>query len=364
MTRLTRRDALLGRLLPPSIISAALFFLACGVQGPPLPPRVEQPASVKDLAVAQRGRTLELSFTLPVLATDGERLTKPLEVQVFRTVTPPGRDNPNTPTWASPWLTLPAEDLTRHTEGEKVVLPIALSAEEPQPGSTFVFAVRALTRGFRRRPVESGFSNAVQATVLDVPEPVKDLQVHAAEHALELSWSLPTRTLSGQPVSGPVAYRVFRSRTGKPGSFQVLGESSTASYHDAAFEFERTYFYKVAAVPREAGALAQSEDSAVVEITPRDVFPPAAPQGLSAIYTADAVELVWTASAEPDLASYNVYRREEAGAAQRVNPEPLRTPIFRDTSVKAEHRYAYYVTALDLTNNESVPSEEVPVETR
>lgn len=314
--------------------------------------------------MAQRGRTLELSFTLPVLATDGQRLTKPLEVQVFRTVTPPGRDNPNTPTWASPWLTLPAEDLTRHTEGKKVVFPIALSAEESQQGSTFVFAVRALTRGFRRRPVESGFSNVIQATVLDVPQPVKDLQVQAAEHALELSWSLPARTLSDQPVSGPVAYRVFRSRTGKPGSFQLLGESSTASYRDAAFEFERTLFYKVATVSREAGRLAQSEDSAVVEITPRDVFPPAAPQDLSVIYTADAVELIWAANTEPDLASYNVYRREEAGAAQRVNPEPLRTPIFRDTSVKAEHKYAYYVTALDLTNNESVPSEEIPVETR
>jgi len=314
--------------------------------------------------VAQRGRTLELSFTLPLLATDGERLTKPLEVQVFRTITPPGHDNPNTPTWASPWLTLLAEDLTRHTEGEKVVFPIVLSVEEFQQGTTFVFAVRALTRGFRRRPVESGFSNVIQATVLDVPEPVKDLQVHAAEHALELSWSLPARTLSGQPVSSPVAYRVFRSRTGKLGSFQLLGESSTASYRDAAFEFERTYFYKVATVSREVGRFAQSEDSAVVEITPRDVFPPAAPQDLSVIYTADAVELIWAANTEPDLAGYNVYRREEAGAAQRVNPEPLRTPIFRDTCVKAEHKYIYYVTARDLTNNESIPSEEVPVETR
>jgi hypothetical protein len=341
-----------------------LFFIACGVQGPPLPPRVEQPASVTDLAVAQRGRTLELSFTLPVLANDGERITKSLEVQVFRTVTPPGRGNPNTPTWASPWLTLLAEDLTRHTEGEKVVFPIALSVDEFQQGTTFVFAVRALTRGFRRRPAESGFSNVVQATVLDVPEPVKDLQVRAAERALELSWSPPGRTLGGQPVSSPVAYRVFRSRTGKPGSFQLLGESSAWSYRDAAFEFERTYFYKVAAVSREAGHLAQSEDSAVVEITRRDVFPPAAPQALSAIYTADAVELIWTANAEPDLAGYNVYRRGEAGAAQRVNPEPMRAPIFRDTSVKAEHKYVYYVTALDLTNNESAPSEEVPVETR
>jgi hypothetical protein len=316
--------------------------------------------------VAQRGRTLELSFTLPVLATDGERLSKPLEIQILRAVTPAGGDTSSTLTGLNLWLALSAEDSARCKQGEKIVFPATLSDEEFRQGrdSTLAFAVRTLTRGFRRRPVESGTSKVVHTTVLDVTEPVKDLQVQAAEHALELSWSLPARTLSGQPVSGPVAYRVFRSRTGKPGSFQLLGESSTASYRDAAFEFERTYFYKVATVSREAGRLAQSEDSAVVEITPRDVFPPAAPQDLSVIYTADAVELIWAANTEPDLAGYNVYRREEAGAAQRVNPEPLRTPIFRDTSVKAEHKYAYYVTARDLTNNESVPSEEVPVETR
>ena len=349
-----------------AIICGVLLFIACGVQGPPRPPRVEQPAPVTDLAIFQKGQTLELSFALPLLATDGERLTKPLEVQLFRAITPAGGDTPNTLAGLSLWLALPAADLARYTQDEKVIFPVTLSQDEfrEAQGATFAYAVRTLTWGFRRRPVQSEPSNVVHITLLDVPEPVKDLQVRATESALELSWSQPGRGLSGKPVSNLAGYRVYRSYTGKPGSFQLLGETHTPTYRDPQFEFERIYFYKVAAITREAGQVAESEDSPLAEITPRDVFPPAAPRALSAIYAAEAVELVWTASAEPDLAGYNVYRHEEGGPAQRVNPEILRTPIFRDISVTAGHRYLYYVTALDLTNNESAPSEEVPVETQ
>jgi hypothetical protein len=321
---------------------------------------------VTDLAVLQKGQTLELSFALPLLATDGERLTKPLEVQILRAITPAGGEAPTTAAGLDLWLTLSAEDLARYTQAGKVIFPLTLSADEfrQEQGASFAFAVRTLTRGFRRRPAKSESSQVVHTTVLDVPEPVKDLQARATESALELSWSQPARSLSGKPVSNLAGYRVYRSTTGKPGSFQLLAEPSAPSYRDAEFEFNRTYFYKVAAVLRAAGRVAESEDSPLAEITPRDTFPPAAPQGLSAIYAADAVELVWAANAEPDLSGYNVYRREEDGRPQRVNPEVLRTPIFRDSSVTAGHQYRYYVTALDLTNNESSPSEEVLVETQ
>jgi fibronectin type 3 domain-containing protein len=76
------------------------------------------------------------------------------------------------------------------------------------------------------------------------------------------------------------------------------------------------------------------------------------------------VELVWTANAEPDLAGYHVYRHEQDGPAQKLNPELVRTPIFRDGSVAARHVYLYHVTAVDLIDNESSPSEEVQVETQ
>jgi hypothetical protein len=336
------------------------------VQGPPRPPRIERPTAVTDLAVTQRGQTLELSFTLPLLATDGERLTKPLELQVFRSVTPAAHQTPNTSIGSDPWRTLLAVELTQYRQGTKIVFPVTLSEQEFRQGqgATFTFAVRSLTRGFRHRPLESALSNVAHITLLDVPKPVRDLQVRATETALELSWSPPDRSVSGEPLSGSAAYRVYRSRTGRSGPYQLLAEPAAAHYQDRDFEFNRTYFYKVAALVRQAGQVAESDSSAILEFTPHDTFPPAAPRNLAAIHVAGAVELIWAANTEADLGGYNVYRRAEGRAAEKVNPEPLRTPLFRDSSVEPGQLYFYYVTALDLTNNESPPSQEIAVETR
>ena len=94
------------------------------------------------------------------------------------------------------------------------------------------------------------------------------------------------------------------------------------------------------------------------------LFPPAPPQDVRAIYTAGAVELVWAASTEPDLAGYNVWRRENGKSAVQINKELLRTPVFRDTSVEPGHRYFYRVTAEDMSGNQSAPSEEAEIQTQ
>jgi hypothetical protein len=346
-------------------LCGALWLCACGVQGTPRPPRVEQPQRVTDLAVAQSSRTLTLSFTAPQLAADGERLTRPQELEILRAIFPPGQPAPVSGNALGLWVTVSAEELVRLAKGGKVIYPMTLTEPEyrGQLGKTLLIAVRTLTRGWRGRAVESGLSNLVRLTLLDVPRSVEDLRVVTTEHALELSWKPPARALSGEPASGISAYRVFR-RSGQPGSFVKIDETGGTVFRDTDFEFGRTYAYKVAPLMKSGTETAEGETSPAVEITPRDTFPPASPTGVSVVYTSRAVELVWTASPEPDLAGYNVYRREGSGPVQKMNRETLRTPIFRDTSVAEGRQYFYGVTALDLATNESAPAEEVSVETR
>lgn len=346
-------------------LCGAGWFTACGVQGTPRPPRVEQPQRVTDLAVIQAGRTLTLHFTAPQLAADGERLSKPQEMEILRAIFPAGQPAPTSSNALQPWLTLSAEEFAKLAKNQKVTDSITLPEAEfqQQRGKTLQIAVRTLTRAWRGRAVESPLSNVVQMTLLDVPRPVEDLRVVVTEHALELSWKPPEHALSGGPASGISAYRIYR-RSGQPGSYVKIGETGGTVFRDSDFEFGRTYAYKVAALMKVGAETAEGEESSVAEVTPRDTFPPAPPAGLSVVYTSQAVELVWTASSEPDLAGYNVYRHEGSGPAQRINREVLRTPIFRDTAVAEGRRYFYRVTALDLANNESGPSEEVSVETR
>lgn len=346
-------------------ICGGWLLFACGAQGPPRPPGVVQPERIEDLTASQRGRTLVLSFTLPRLATNGERLTKPLEVQVFRAATSPGEHPRDDPETLTAWIMLNADEVVRYTQSQKLVFPAPLSEQEVGQlrGATFSLAARALTRGFRRRPVEGELSDIVHVTLLAVSGPVENLQVRATEKELELGWSPAVTTETSAPVT-PSGYRVYRSRTGNPDSFQVLGEVTSETFRDPEFEFERAVFYKVRAIFKHDGQVAESEDSSVVPITPRDTFPPAAPTRLSCVYAAGAVELIWTANSEPDLAGYIVYRREEGGSPRRLNKELLRTPIFRDLTVEPERQYFYRATAVDLVNNEGPPSEEVQLVSR
>jgi fibronectin type 3 domain-containing protein len=192
--------------------------------------------------------------------------------------------------------------------------------------------------------------------VLQVPDAIEGLQATATEKAIVLSWKAPD-----QPVT---AYRLFRSPTGKADSFRVIAETSGLVYHDSNFEFGRSYFYRISALVQGDGSTAASEASQPVEITLRDTFSPKPPQGLTAVYTTEAVELIWSASSEVDLRGYMVYRREEGLSQVKVTPEPLSTPIFRDRNVTAGKNYTYRVTAVDSSGNESDFSEEATAEVR
>jgi hypothetical protein len=148
-----------------------------------------------------------------------------------------------------------------------------------------------------------------------------------------------------------------------------IGVSTTPEYQDDTFDFGRTYAYAVRSVISEGGVLLESGDSRPVIITPKDVYPPAAPQDVVAATIPGStpgsyeLELSWAINLETDLAGYRVYRSESENAkGQLITPELLPTPSFRDSTVAAGHRYWYTVTAVDRAGNESVPSSVTLVE--
>ncbi len=359
------RTSLSKRILQALVLaSAAGWLYGCGVQGTPHPPRLELPAKITNLTAVQSGQSLEIHFRLPQETTDGERLTKPLEVELLRAVAPHGTGISKLPE-PEVWIHLIREEWLPYAQGNDVSYSAHLTEREFHEwrGQTLVVGVRTLTRGFRHRAIESDPSNLVDVPIFDVSEPVMGVQGVTTEKAVEVQFSPPARTLSGEPIHDLAGYRIYRSSTGKAGSFELLGETATTPYRDGRFEFGQTYYYQVRAVFGKPGYLALSDASSVVKVTPRDTFPPAPPQGLSSIYAAGAVELVWTANTEADLAGYNVYRWDNQ-TAQRLNKELVRTPIFRDATSPPGKTLTYYVTAVDLSGNESKPSKQEEVETK
>lgn len=347
-------------------VALSALVAACGVQGPPRPPRVEQPGAVRDFAAIQRGKKFVITFTLPTLATDGERLTKPLEVEIFRVITLPMGKPPASPPGGSPWKTFLEKDLGSPPRSPSVALEVAVTDAELMQfrDATWTFYLRTLTRGFRRRPVASGWSNAQSRTLQDVSQPVGPIQIQTTEKALVLRWPPPAQSISGGASREPSGYSVFRSPSGKAGTFQLLGETPTASYSDPNFQFGTPYYYFVRAFFKTSSNLAESDDCPVAEITPSDTFPPRAPSDLTAVFAGGIVDLIWKANTETDLAGYNVERRVEGAQIVKLNPTLLPTPVFRDTTVEPGRKYFYRVRAADRSGNTSAPSEEVEVEAR
>ena len=346
------------------IVSAAGWMYGCGVQGTPHPPRLERPARITDLTAVQIGQGLQMTFTLPQLTADGGRLVKPLEIELLRAMVPAGGGLAKLPE-PEVWIHLGSNEWRPYAVNNAVSYSAHLSAREFHDwrGQALAVAVRTLTRGFRHRPLASDASNFVDVPILDVSEAPQDIQCKVTERALEVQFSPPAKTLSGAPLHDLAGYRIYRNSTGRAQGFELRGETQTSPFRDLEFQFGQTYYYQVQAVFGGPGHLALSEPSATVKVIPRDVFPPAAPQGLSSIFAAGGVELVWTANTEPDLAGYNVYRVHDH-TAQRLNKELVRTSVFRDATAAPGKTLTYYVTAVDFSGNESKPSKYEKVDTK
>jgi hypothetical protein len=364
------------------------FFLAlwlclvtgCAAPGEPTPPRPPVPETIADLAVRQAGEGVVLTFTLPRKTVEGQPLAEPPAVEIYRGFFPAGA-GPSKLTTRLVYTIPSALVDTYLTEGHvKFFDPLKPEELAGHAGEQAVYMVR--TRASKRRA--SADSKVAAVRVYPVPERIGDLRAEVTETAIELSWSPPRRTSAGAPLESLAGYRVYRaevesgaeataaqdaSKAKLKTPLEMLAPTSTPTFRDTQFEFGHTYLYTVRSVAQYGSDSAESADSQPVIVTPRDIFPPAAPKGLEAIFvpvTAGAathLELSWDISPESDLAGYHVYRSElPESPGERLTQELLLAPVFRDMSVAPGRRYTYRVSAVDRAGNESTLSAPVSVE--
>jgi hypothetical protein len=363
-------------------ISALAILLAagCGAPGEPTPPSPPVPVAITDLVADQAGDGVQLIFTLPSKTITGDQLAQPPAVEIVRgTPKPDGSPDPKS---FRVVYTIPGSLVENNvSEGHmKLIDPISPADVRAHPGTTLIYVIR--TRASKKRA--SADSNPISVRVFPVPERISPLETRVTESAIDLNWTAPTRTSGGDPLTALSGYRIYRGEL-DPSSAEaaakdisqakwkaplaLLASSEETTYHDTAFDFGKTYLYVVRSVVQVEGSPLDSSDSEPAVVTPRDIFPPAAPQGLVAAVLAGAtpgsllVDLSWSINLETDLAGYRVYRSEQQGTrGVLVTTDLLLVPAYRDTSVQPGRRYWYAVTALDRAGNESGTSVAVAVE--
>lgn len=362
------------------VILLLVVAIGCGAPGQPTPPSPPIPVPVTDLNARQFGDAALLEFSLPTKSTRGLRLDEVPTMEVWQ-----GNLRPDgAPDAKSFHLTdtVPAAILARYAQGGRVSYaePVPLDDLQTPTGKTVVYRVR--TRVSERKV--SADSNDATLDLRPVAKRIEDVTVKVTEKAVQLSWTAPTTTSAGAPLPAIQEFQVYRGELDPSSAAAAqkdlhdaiwkvqlvqIGVTPTPGYQDSTFEFDRMYAYVVRTVIREAGVLVESGNSLPAVVTPKDIFPPGAPQDVVAVLVPGtpagtyAVDLSWAINVETDLAGYRVYRSESENVkGQSLTPELLPTPSFRDNQVVPGLHYWYSVTAVDRAGNESAPSAAAVVE--
>ena len=316
-----------------------------------------------------------LSFTLPGRSTRREPLAGPPAIEIYSgALEPAGR--PPERTSVRLVYTIPGELANSYQEDGRMVYRDAIEPGElgRVPGAGRIYAVR--TRAERNRA--SAESNRVVVRTYAPPEAVAEVRAAVVERGVALEWTPAEQTSGAEASSGPGQYRVYRAEIA-PGSaaaaredatraalmapLRLLGQVAETRYRDSSFEWGHAYLYVVRRVAQFGADPVESGDSKPAVITPAEVVPPAAPQGLQAVVVPSSpqaaayVSLSWAIGAEAGVAGYAVYRSEQPEApAVRLNASLLGTPTYRDATVAPGRRYFYRVAAVDGAGQESAPS--------
>ena len=344
-------------------VSVSFVLVACATIGPPQPPSLDLPQPPTDLRASRKGDRVSLRWTIPTLTTDrrtirnlgptvicrGSGLLKACTPPVaeIKTPAPPGAGSTARKPQASYEDTLPPQ----------------LESDDPSAFATY--AVRVLNHESRG----AGLSNQAKVPLVHTLPPPRDFRAEVAKEGVVLNWT-------GEIVPVALAdvhyiYRVYRRLEGS-GEGVLAGEVPAGSgtsftLTDANIEWQKTYFYRAAAVteiqgPNNSTVEVEGDDTPELKVFADDVFPPAVPAELQAVFSGPGqkpfVDLVWAPVTDPDLAGYNVYRHEDSMSPVKLNTELVKAPAYRDESVASGKKYFYSVSSVDVRGNESARSEE------
>jgi hypothetical protein len=343
----------------------------CGTPGAVQLPSLNLAKPADDLTASRKGNTVRLEWTLPDKNTDrtlvqlkhlGDTLvcrqqgtTLMSSCNEVGSVTPPkGPQRKKND----------AEQNFRMTYSD--TLPLQL--EEKDPAGFAIYAVEIMSDHGR----SAGLSNQVVIPLAPTIAPPSDVSAEVGADGVRVSWS---GGVEPTPPDGlTFRYRIERRPAGA-GGYIALNDVDPApdgSYLDQTFEWETKYQYRITSVtdvragPRQASV--EGDDSAPAEVFTKDIYPPAQPVGLQAVFSSVGqkpfVDLTWAPNSETDVAGYNVFRRSHGAEWQKLNQAPTQVPSFRDENVQPGTMYEYTVSAVDLRGNESQrsapTSEEVP----
>ena len=346
------------------LLSCSLMLVVlpgCGTPGAPSLPSLNLARPVEDLTATRRGNKVDLEWTQPRKNTDRTNVKRNPVTRICR--------HPGTQLMATcdmvAEVTPPTPKPAEKKKGENPpgdvrihyvdTIPTQLGMQNP--AGFVMYAVEEVNTNGR----SAGMSNQIAIPVVPtLPAPDK-VNASVASDGVHVTWSGPTPP---EPPKG-VTYqlRVMRRPAGAP-AYIVLDDiapAATGSYLDKTFGWDQKYEYRITTLSqvRSEGTTVgvEGDDSPAAEVFTRDIYPPAQPAGLQAVFSSVGqkpfIDLTWAPNLDSDLTGYNIYRWVEGEQPKKLNAQPVLTASYRDDTVQPGKTYTYAVTAVDQRGNES-----------
>jgi hypothetical protein len=353
------------------------LLVGCASVGAPLPPSLELIQPPTDLRAVRKGDKVYLSWTIPSKTMDRQSVRhrgttlvcRSLQVVMANCDTPVGTIAPD--------QSAPTSTAARTQTSFVDQLP-ADDLREASP-RTITYAVEPLNTSDR----SAGLSNQVHIFLAPTIAPPSDFRAELTAEGVRLSWTGELLSLPASPVA--YFYRVYRRVQGTTDRTvigqMIRGTDAHPAVLDQTIAWEKHYEYWLNVVtdiqsnphacPNSTTPIAltcfdhteiEGDDTPVVSIFTHDIYPPAVPSGLQAVFSGPGqtpfIDLLWAPDTDPDLAGYNIYRHEQGQPAAKINTDLVKTPSYRDARVESGKTYFYSISAVDLRGNESAHSEE------
>ena len=353
----------------PFFLVALFIILAnCGRKAPPLPPIIKIPKTVTNLKAKQVGNNIFLFWKNPTSYTDGSPLTGIKEIQIF---------------------IYEKERSYRYFKFNKKEFLKKAKIIEIEEAENYIYSLKKKDIGKKEmifavivkdlKNKTSNLSEPVSIKPGIPPPPPKNISFSIYEDKILLKWEKP----KGSPLILE-GFKIYRWTEGNTSPIALNSTPvKTTIFEDRNFIFNKKYFYTVRSVIHSSlkyiplpypflffsirkgklqGSEIESENSPILQIIPKDTFPPKPPQGLVAIAEEEAITLIWDPNNEKDLKGYKIWRKaENEERFFLLTPKPILNNSYRDEKIEKNMIYYYFVTAVDKRNNESEKSQIIKI---
>lgn len=342
------------------IMFTLLFGLSCGKRAIPLPPieRVQQRA---EIFASQRGNFVILSWVMPSRNADESSSLYIDHADVYRLIEPLNAPLSLTEeNFASRSTLIGSVPLTKNDFAHKV-LTYTDTLEFAGQDARLRYAIRFVNNSGQKAAFSNFFLLEPTAKVADKP---LNLKAEILETAIKLVWKAPESNVNGSKPVNILGYNVYVLNTENEAYLKNKTPLSNNEFFDKNFQFGKNYIYFVRTVSLgRTGEQVESANSDMLEVSPKDIFPPSAPSALTVAAAPNNLSIFFALNPESDIAGYNIYRSTNPNQNKLewtlLTSEPIKTNTFKDNRVESGKTYYYYLTAIDTSGNTSAPSEVV-----